>query len=103
MTLLQLVGSSSLALETFPEQKRRAVWKIAGDVREHGADLLRKTWEAIGWDTTPEERAGTASSKMGGYQVQYVPTLVRADRRALPQRPRGPTQDGCRGLADDDR
>lgn len=75
-TLLKLVGSSSLALETFPEQKRRAVWKIAGDVREHGADLLRRTWEAIGWETTPDERARYGLSKIGGYQVQYVPTLV---------------------------
>ncbi|KAL2024335.1 hypothetical protein VTK56DRAFT_8817 [Thermocarpiscus australiensis] len=75
-TLLKLVGSPSLALETFPEQKRRAVWKIAGDVREHGADLLRRTWEAIGWETTLEERARYGLPKMGGYQVQYVPTLV---------------------------
>jgi hypothetical protein len=75
-TMLKLVGSPSLALETFPEQKRRAVWKIAGDVREHGADLLRRTWEAIGWETTVEERARYGLSKMGGYQVQYVPTLV---------------------------
>ncbi|KAK0705985.1 hypothetical protein B0T26DRAFT_655315 [Lasiosphaeria miniovina] len=75
-TLLKLVGSPSLALETFPEQKRRAVWKIAGDVREHGADLLRRTWEAIGWETSLEERSRYGLSKMGGYQVQYVPTLV---------------------------
>ncbi|KAK0634336.1 hypothetical protein B0T17DRAFT_502010 [Bombardia bombarda] len=75
-TLLKLVGSSSLALETFPEQKRRAVWKIAGDVREHGAELLRRTWEAIGWETSMDERARYGLQKMGGYQVQYVPTLV---------------------------
>ncbi|KAH8677577.1 hypothetical protein BX600DRAFT_408875 [Xylariales sp. PMI_506] len=75
-TLLKLVGSSCLALETFPEQKRRAVWKIAGDVREHGAELLRRTWEAIGWETTPDERTKYGLAKMGGYQVQYVPTLV---------------------------
>ncbi|TEY77328.1 hypothetical protein BOTCAL_0056g00370 [Botryotinia calthae] len=75
-TLLKLVGSDSLALETFPEQKRRAVWKIAGDVRENGAELLRRTWEFIGWDTTPEERQKYALAKMGGYQVQYVPALV---------------------------
>ncbi len=75
-TLLKLVGSSSLALETFPEQKRRAVWKIAGDVREHGAELLRRTWEAIGWETSPDERQRYGLTKMGGYQVQYVPTLV---------------------------
>lgn len=75
-TLLKLVGSDSLALETFPEQKRRAVWKIAGDVRENGAELLRRTWEFTGWDTTPEERNKYALAKMGGYQVQYVPALV---------------------------
>ncbi|KAI1374865.1 hypothetical protein F4677DRAFT_159436 [Hypoxylon crocopeplum] len=75
-TLLKLVGSGHLALETFSEQKRRAVWKIAGDVREHGADLLRRTWEAIGWDTSLDERTRYGLTKMGGYQVQYVPTLV---------------------------
>ncbi|EFX06343.1 sh3 domain containing protein [Grosmannia clavigera kw1407] len=75
-TLLMLVSSPSLALETFPEQKRRAVWKIAGDVREHGAELLRRTWEAIGWDTAADERQRYNLTKMGGYQVQYVPALV---------------------------
>ncbi|KAI0913528.1 SH3 domain-containing protein [Ustulina deusta] len=75
-TLLKLVGSECLSLETFPEQKRRAVWKIAGDVREHGAELLRRTWEAVGWETSPDERMRYGLSKMGGYQVQYVPTLV---------------------------
>lgn len=75
-TLLKLVGSPSLALETFPEQKRRAVWKIAGDVREDGAALLRRTWEAIGWDASIEERTRFGLAKMGGYQVQYVPGLV---------------------------
>lgn len=75
-TLLKLVGSPTLALETFPEQKRRAVWKIAGDVREAGADLLRHTWEAIGWETSQDERYRYGLAKMGGYQVQYVPTLV---------------------------
>lgn len=76
-TLLKLVGSPSLALETFPEQKRRAVWKIAGDVREDGAALLRRTWEAIGWEASAEERTRYGLAKMGGYQVQYVPGLVR--------------------------
>ncbi|KAN0112194.1 hypothetical protein V8E51_005145 [Hyaloscypha variabilis] len=74
--LLKLVGSDALALETFPEQKRRAVWKIAGDVREHGAELLRRTWEAIGWETSPDEKQRYGLAKMGGYQVQYVPVLV---------------------------
>ncbi|PWW73882.1 hypothetical protein C7212DRAFT_283922 [Tuber magnatum] len=75
-TLLMLVGSDALALETFPEQKRRAVWKVAGDVREQGADLLRRTWEAIGWETGSEDKRRFGVEKMGGYQVQYVPGLV---------------------------
>lgn len=75
-TLLKLVGSDALALETFPEQKRRAVWKIAGDIREQGAELLRRTWEAIGWETSLEEKQRYGLQKMGGYQVQYVPGLV---------------------------
>ncbi|KAL1970645.1 hypothetical protein VTN77DRAFT_4289 [Rasamsonia byssochlamydoides] len=77
-TLLKVVSSDALALETFPEQKRRAVWKIGGDVREQGAALLRHTWEAIGWETTEEERARYGLKKLGGYQVQYVPSLVPA-------------------------
>jgi hypothetical protein len=75
-TLLKVVSSEALALETFPEQKRRAVWKIGGDVREQGAALLRQTWEAIGWETSEDERARYALNKLGGYQVQYVPSLV---------------------------
>ncbi|KAJ5586865.1 uncharacterized protein N7459_002630 [Penicillium hispanicum] len=75
-TLLKVISSDALALETFPEQKRRAVWKIAGDVREQGADLLHSTWEAIGWETTDEEREQYGLKRMGGYQVQYVPNLV---------------------------
>ncbi|KAF3932588.1 hypothetical protein ABW20_dc0107422 [Dactylellina cionopaga] len=75
-TLLKLVSSDALTLETFPEQKRRTVWKVAGDVREHGAELLRRTWEAIGWETTPDERLKFGLERVGGYQVQYVPGLV---------------------------
>jgi hypothetical protein len=75
-TLLKVISSDALALETFPEQKRRAVWKIAGDVREQGADLLHSIWEAIGWDTTDEEHQRYGLKKLGGYQVQYVPNLV---------------------------
>ncbi|MCJ1253937.1 hypothetical protein MMC24_001751 [Lignoscripta atroalba] len=77
-TLLKLVRSGALALETFPEQKRRAVWKIAGDVREHGAGLLRRSWEAIGWETTLDEQRQYGLQRLGGYQVQYVPSLVAA-------------------------
>ena len=76
MALLTLVRGDVLALETFPEQKRRAVWKIAGDVREQGAILLKRSWEAIGWEANPEEQARYGLLRLGGFQVQYVPSLV---------------------------
>ena len=75
-TLFVAVNSPALAMETFPEQKRRAIWKIAGDVRELGANLLRRSWEAIGWDTDEESRALHGFKRMGGYQVQFVPELI---------------------------
>lgn len=75
-TLLALIRSNTLALETFPEQKRRAVWKVAGDVRELGSELLRRSWEVIGWDTNPEEVKKYGLNRLGGFQVQYVPKLV---------------------------
>ena len=75
-TLLTLVASSSLTLETFPEQKRRAVWKISGDIRQAGADLLRHSWETLGWDSSEDDLRRYNIRKLGGLQVQYVPSLV---------------------------
>ncbi|EXJ54571.1 hypothetical protein A1O7_09912 [Cladophialophora yegresii CBS 114405] len=75
-TLLLLVSSPALTLELFPEQKRRAVWKIAGDVRQSGADLLRRAWESLGWEATADDQRRYNIRKLGGYQVQYVPSLV---------------------------
>ena len=75
-TLLALVSSASLTLETFPEQKRRAVWKIAGDVRQAGADLLRGSWQALGWEATTDDLRRYNIQRLGGFQVQYVPGLV---------------------------
>jgi len=74
--LFATVSSPALAMETFPEQKRRAIWKIAGDVRESGASLLQRSWEAIGWETTDETRELHGFKQLGGYQVQFVPSLV---------------------------
>lgn len=75
-TLFLLVSSPALTLEAFSEQKRRAVWKIAGDVRQAGADLLHKTWSALGWETSADEQRRYDIDRLGGYQVQYVPSLV---------------------------
>lgn len=75
-TLFAAVSSSALAMETFPEQKRRAIWKIAGDVRETGADLIRRSWDAIGWETDEDSKKLHGFDKLGGYQVQFVPELI---------------------------
>ena len=75
-TLLELVASKTLGLETLAEQKRRAVWKIAGDVREEGANLLRRSWEAIGWESSTDDQKRYGVHRIGGFQVQYVPNLV---------------------------
>lgn len=75
-TLLALVASDALALETFPEQKQQAIWKIGGDVRELGAELLRRSWLALGWENSVEEKLRLGLEKMGGYQIPYVPALV---------------------------
>ena len=75
-TLLLLVSSPSVTLESFPEQKRRAVWKISGDIRQAGAELLRHSWETLGWDSTDDDLRRYNIRKLGGFQVQYVPSLV---------------------------
>ena len=77
LSVLKLVRSDVLALETFPEQKRRAVWKVGGDIREKGAELLANVWNKLGWDTDLEERERFGLDRLGGYQVQYVPSLVK--------------------------
>ena len=76
LTLLRLVGSKNLALERFPEQKRRAIWRVAGDVREQGANLLKDSWETIGWESSPDDQSRYGVQRLGGFQVQYVPSLV---------------------------
>ncbi|KAK4507047.1 hypothetical protein PRZ48_000781 [Zasmidium cellare] len=75
-TLFASLSSPALAMETFPEQKRRAVWKIAGDVRELGANLLKRSWDSIGWETDGDTARLHGFEKLGGYQVQFVPEFV---------------------------
>ena len=77
-TALSLVSSPALTLETFSEQKRRAVWKISGDVRQAGADLLRHSWSMLGWEAAEDDQRRYNVARLGGYQVQYVPSLVGA-------------------------
>ena len=74
--LIQLVLSKAIALETFSEQRRRAIWKISGDIRESGAALLRQSWHGLGWDTTEEERQMYGLQRVGGYQLPFVHGLI---------------------------
>jgi dedicator of cytokinesis protein 3 len=73
--LLRLLASDQLVIEEFSPQKRRAVWRLAGDVRGEGAKILLRLWDAIGW---PGEHTGVigALTRLGGYQVKFVPKLV---------------------------
>ncbi|GAA5960183.1 hypothetical protein JCM21900_000431 [Sporobolomyces salmonicolor] len=68
--LLTLLASPQLLIEDFSPQKRRAVWRLAGDIRGEGANTLIRLWNAIAW---PQERKPT---RFGLYQVQFVPGLV---------------------------
>lgn len=68
--LLQLAGSEAIAVEHLPAQKRKAVWKISGDIRGRAAELLQEMWDAIGWQATEEDRARFNLDIFGGFQVQ---------------------------------
>ncbi|GAA5945387.1 hypothetical protein JCM10213_005960, partial [Rhodosporidiobolus nylandii] len=67
---LKLLASPAMVIEEASSQKRRSVWRLAGDVRGEGAKILAKTWTAI---AAPDERKPV---KFGLYQVQFVPGLV---------------------------
>ncbi|CAJ0878034.1 21197_t:CDS:2 [Entrophospora sp. SA101] len=67
--LLCLLTSRHLVIEDFTPQKRRATWRLAGDIRGQGARLLSTLWNAIGWEQGKE-------GKMGGYQVRFINTLL---------------------------
>ncbi|KAH8918163.1 hypothetical protein BT69DRAFT_1354118 [Atractiella rhizophila] len=73
--VLKLLASPQLVIEEFSPQKRRAVWRLAGDIRGEGAAVLLRLWDAIGW---PEERSNGSApvTRFGGYQVQFIPALV---------------------------
>ena len=56
--LLKLLSSDQLVIEEFSPQKRRAVWRLAGDIRGEGAGILLRLWEALGWPETVSAHAG---------------------------------------------
>ena len=76
--LIQLVSSNAIALETFPEQRRRAVWKIAGDIRESGADLLQRSWHALGWECDSQQESKYGLERLGGYQLSLLRGFLKS-------------------------
>ncbi|RDX50021.1 cytoplasmic protein [Lentinus brumalis] len=66
--LLKLLSSEHLVIEEFSPQKRRAVWRLAGDIRGEGANLLLRLWSALGW---PDESAteDVAMARYSNYQA----------------------------------
>lgn len=81
--LLTLLSSDQLVIEQFKPQRRRAVWRLAGDIRGEGAQIFAKLWTSIGWpeaaaDDADGEQNGRTDERMntGGFQVQFVPSLV---------------------------
>lgn len=65
--LLRLLSSEQLVIEDFSPQKRRAVWRLASDIRGEGAAILLRLWTALGWPT--EEPEGGSVTRVQNYQV----------------------------------
>ena len=76
LILLKIVTTKAVHYESFGEQRRRAVWKIGGDIRKTGAELLSKSWRSLGWEPTLDEQEKYNVNQIGGYQVPFVPGLV---------------------------
>lgn len=84
MMLLTLLSSDQLVIEQFKPQRRRAVWRLAGDIRGEGAQIFAKLWTSIGWpeksgeESSTDDQASRTDERMntGGFQVQFVPSLV---------------------------
>lgn len=68
--LLHLASSEAIAVEHLPEQKRKTIWKISGDIRGRAATILQEMWDAIGWNPTDEDRNRFGQAIFGGFQVQ---------------------------------
>nr|XP_019044242.1 hypothetical protein I302_07525 [Kwoniella bestiolae CBS 10118]OCF23172.1 hypothetical protein I302_07525 [Kwoniella bestiolae CBS 10118] len=71
--LCEFCGSEELALEDMTQQRRRAEWIIAGDLRDEGAELLGRLWNAIGWPVDgPNGKVDGIELRYGGYQTRFT-------------------------------
>lgn len=75
--LLTLLSSDQLVIESFRPQRRRAVWRLAGDIRGEGAQIFAKLWDAIGApDSIRSEDRDVGRLSNGSHQVHFIPLLV---------------------------
>ncbi|KAF9529304.1 cytoplasmic protein [Crepidotus variabilis] len=72
--LLKLLSSDQLMIEEFSPQKRRAVWRLAGDIRGDGAAILLNLWQSLG-SAEHLSTNGEPAMRYGGYQ-HYLHSLV---------------------------
>ncbi|KAH9485300.1 Dedicator of cytokinesis protein 3 [Psilocybe cubensis] len=72
--LLKLLSSEQLMIEDFSPQKRRAVWRLTGDIRGEGAAILLSLWQALG-SAEHVSTTGEPAMRYGGYQI-YLHALV---------------------------
>ncbi|KAF8972959.1 cytoplasmic protein [Flammula alnicola] len=72
--LLKLLSSEQLMIEDFSPQKRRAVWRLTGDIRGEGAAILLNLWQALG-SAEHTSTTGEPAMRYGGYQI-YLHALV---------------------------
>ncbi|TIB43241.1 hypothetical protein E3P86_00025 [Wallemia ichthyophaga] len=67
---IRLLASHQLVIEEHTPQKRRAVWKLAGDLRGEGAQTFSRLWNAIGWPNSSDDKSHR-STRYGGFQIQF--------------------------------
>ncbi|KAL6308154.1 cytoplasmic protein [Sparassis latifolia] len=72
--LLKLLSSEHLVIEESSSQKRRAVWRLAGDIRGEGASILLRMWDALGWHEDDLANGG-ANPIYGNYQDALNPLV----------------------------
>ena len=68
--LCDFCGSEELALEEHAPQRRRAEWIIAGDLRDEGASLLMRLWNALGWPAREDDQ--DPNPRYGAYQTRFT-------------------------------
>lgn len=100
--LMRLLASPLVAPEQFSSQRRRVLINLTGDLRALGGTLLARMWNALGapssglaeeasstptpgdvptYGPRPREKATKEATEeaalaTGGYQVQFIPSLV---------------------------